>query len=161
MKEQHKSSFQTSVIKNNCTRPKQDPCIKINSNLIFKYYEYSSYDSKRKWSIAIKLHLHNYSWASKGKKRNCTKDFLKRSSVLIWSIISRDRFISYLNSHNNSDIFIGYIENLVAWLTITQGIDIARVALLIDNSLIHSSKKIIEYLNRIGCKMMLLPPYST
>ena len=93
----------------------------------------------------------NYSWASKGKTKIVQSISFKGSQALIRAITSRGRwFISRLHSHNNYDVFIYYIEQLVEWLTKTQGIGIARVALLMDNSPIHSSKKTMKYLNGIG-----------
>ena len=103
----------------------------------------------------------NYSWASKRKTKIVQNISFKGSQALIGAITSRGGwFIFRLHSHNNSDIFIDYIENLVEWLTKTQGIGIAWVALLMDNSPIHSSKKTVKYLNWIGCRIVFLSLYN-
>ena len=103
----------------------------------------------------------NYSWGARGRTAIVKYISFKGSQGLIGSITSRGGwFVSRLHSNNNSDIFIDYVQHLIAWLTDDQNIDIRKVVLLMDNSPIHSSKKTLKYLNELGWKIVFSPPYS-
>ena len=103
----------------------------------------------------------NYSWGVRGRTAIVKNILFKGSQGLIGSITSRGGwFFSRLHSNNNSDIFIDYVQHLIAWLTDDQNIDIRKVVLLMDNSPIHSSKKTLKYLNELGWKIVFSLPYS-
>ena len=50
-----------------------------------------------------------------------------------------DWFFSSLNSRNNSEFFISFMNDLMKWLTIDLKIDSRRIILIMDNSPMYTS----------------------
>ena len=88
----------------------------------------------------------NYPLTKKGVWSNFNNSTLIRSLSLLASITNkRDWFISNLLTRNNSNNFITFIENLMAWLQKDLYIEACRIVLMMDNYLIHTLKKPRNY----------------
>ena len=103
----------------------------------------------------------NYSWTKKGVWANVNNSTLIGSLSLLAAITNKgDWFISNLLTRNNSDNFITFIENLMAWLQKDLCIEACRIVLMMDNCRIHTSKKTKKLLSSLGWKILFLYPYS-
>ena len=102
----------------------------------------------------------NYTWMEKGNQNICYNSSFTGSLSLIGAITSLgDWFFSSLNSRNNSEIFISFMNDLMKWLTIDLKIDSRRIILIMDNSPIHTSNYWMKALCQQNWKVMLLSPY--
>ena len=100
----------------------------------------------------------NYSWTKRGIEWAVNNSAFVGSISLITN--KGDWFVSNLLSQNNSDYFILFIEKLMEWLHKDLDIHTWMIVLMMDNCRIHTSKKCMGYLNFLGCKIILLSPYS-
>ena len=83
----------------------------------------------------------NYSWMEKGNQNISYNSNFAGSLALIGAItFYGDWFYSYLNSKNNTKNFIGFMKDLIDWLTIDLKIESRRIILIMDNSPIYTSK---------------------
>lgn len=56
--------------------------------------------------------------------------------------------------YSNSSVYETYIEKVLVPVLEP------KMVLVIDNARFHKSKKVVELLDKIQCKVMFLPPYS-
>ena len=95
----------------------------------------------------------NYSWTKKGVWSNVNNSTLIGSLSLLAAITNKgDWFISNLLTRNNSNNFITFIENLMAWLQKELCIGACRIMLMMDNYWVHTSKKTKKLLSSLGWK---------
>ena len=71
-----------------------------------------------------------------------------------------DWFATNLNNTNNSEKFIDFIDNLSKWIKEDLQYEMSQITLLMDNSTIHKAKRCLDYMNKLGWKVVLLFPYS-
>ena len=72
-----------------------------------------------------------------------------------------DWFISNLVKHNNSEVFMLFVQKLMIWLWDDLNIQKSRIILMMDNSPIHPSWKWKRFLNSLGWRILFLSPYTS
>ncbi len=95
-------------------------------------------------------------WAPKGKRCHAQKKGERKARYNITAALNRNSlFASFLfEGYSTSIVYEAYIEQILA-PALKPG-----MVLVIDNARFHKSKKVIELIEAVGCRILFLPPYS-
>ena len=103
----------------------------------------------------------NYSWLNKESNDFRWNISFKGSLSIIWAITSScNWFTTNLVGANNASNFVEYIKKLSKWIEEDLRIELHNTVIILDNCLIHKSRKSMEELNSRGWKVIFLAPYS-
>lgn len=97
-----------------------------------------------------------YGWAPKGKRLCANKPAFKNKRVSIIGALNEGKVFApcVFEGYCNSELFEDYIENILVpelkpWQTV-----------ILDNASFHKSIKTRNLIEKAGCKVLFLPPYS-
>ena len=95
-------------------------------------------------------------WAPRGKRCYAQKKAFRKSRYNITAALNSNiLFAPFLfEGYSNARVYETYVEKVLV-PSLLPG-----MVLIIDNAPFHKSKKIIDLLDKIQCKVIFLPPYS-
>ena len=95
-------------------------------------------------------------WAPRGQHCYAQKKALRKSRYNITAALNSNiLFAPFLfEGYSNTRVYETYVEKVLI-PSLSPG-----MILVIDNASFHKSKKIIDLLDKIQCKVIFLPPYS-
>jgi transposase len=97
-----------------------------------------------------------YGWAKKGQRAHCSVPRNRGKNTTVLSSMSVDGMGSSLavEGATNSDVFETYVERVLA-PTLRKG-----QVVVMDNLSAHKGERIRELIEKRGCELLYLPPYS-
>ena len=114
--------------------------------------------SKRWWSCFLSFNKINYSWNRRGMTLNRSTTPFSESISIVSSILSNGISITVVRIGNiKTNTFIEYIEHLIyVWMRL--GLNTNQICLFMDNSPVHWTKKVKEFLreNELTCIFLLV-----
>lgn len=95
-------------------------------------------------------------WAPRGERCNAQKKAERTTRYNITAALNLNILFApfIFEGYSNKPVFETYIERVLI-PTLKPG-----MVLIIDNASFHKSKKVIQLLEDIGCRVIFLPPYS-
>lgn len=95
-------------------------------------------------------------WALRGKRCFATKKAERKTRYNITAALNKDSlFAPFLfEGYSNTAVYETYIEYVLV-PALKPG-----MVVIIDNASFHKSKRIIELIEAVGCRIIFLPPYS-
>ena len=95
-------------------------------------------------------------WAPRGKRCHAQKKAERKTRYNITAALNLNQlFAPFLfEGYSNAAVYETYIERVLA-PTLKPG-----MVLIIDNASFHKSKKVVDLIEAVGCKIIFLPPYS-
>lgn len=95
-------------------------------------------------------------WASQGKRCYAKKNAARKSRYNITAALNGNSlFASFIfEGYSNTIVYETYIERILV-PALKSG-----MVIVIDNASFHKSKKIIDLVEGVGCRVIFLPPYS-
>jgi transposase len=95
-------------------------------------------------------------WAPRGERCHAQKKAERKTRYNITAALNLNSlFAPFLfEGYSNSSTYETYVEQILA-PALNPG-----MVVVIDNASFHKSKKIVELIQKVGCKIIFLPPYS-
>lgn len=95
-------------------------------------------------------------WSPRGKRCYAQKRAVRKKRYNITAALNANQLFAPLlfEGYSNKSVYETYIEKVLL-PSLKPG-----MVLIIDNARFHKSKKIIELLDKIQCRVIFLPPYS-
>lgn len=95
-------------------------------------------------------------WAPRGERCHAQKKAERKTRYNITAALNRNLlFAPFLfEGYSNAAVYETYIEHVLA-PALKPG-----MVVVIDNARFHKSKKVIELIEAVNCRVMFLPPYS-
>ena len=95
-------------------------------------------------------------WAPKGKRCHAQKKGIRKTRYNITAALNlKTLFAPFIfEGYSNATVYETYVEQILA-PSLKPG-----MVLVIDNARFHKSKKVIELIEAVGCRIIFLPPYS-
>ena len=103
----------------------------------------------------------NYSWIPKGKEQ-----IIKNISFYnLWSLIAAITstgcvVVAKSDKLVTSKHFIGFLEKLLEFIRVREGVDIQRCLIILDNASVHRAKMTQQYMKTNGLNVAFIPQYS-
>lgn len=95
-------------------------------------------------------------WAPQGERCYAQKRGLRKTRYNITAALNMNVLFApfIFEGYSTSAVYETYVEQVLA-PALTPG-----MVVVIDNARFHKSKKVVEIIEAVGCKILFLPPYS-
>jgi len=98
----------------------------------------------------------NFGWAPRGKRCHAVKKATRTTRYNITAALNLKKLFApfIFEGYSTADTYEAYVEYVLI-PNLKPG-----MVIVIDNARFHKSKKVVELIENIGCKIIFLPPYS-
>ena len=102
-----------------------------------------------------------YSWSIKGKSTEFKNAPFSGSVKVIMAILSNGFWFAMLTQSNiDSEVFIEFLDLINQWIRRNCLFGYSKIIMTLDNCPCHQSKKTKKFMEKLGYKILFLPPYS-